>query len=121
MRETRTATTRKDGWTAARQLRFLDTLASTCSVTRAAAAAGMSRESAHRLRNRRDGALFAAIWDIALAPAPPLAGFGFTESHIAPPRSGQLMRVLGNHFRRKSGDFHDVGSRTAEIRKVRQT
>ena len=57
---------RRDGWTAERQLRFLDVLARTGSVTRAAAAAGMSRESAYRLRARRDGALFAIAWDRAL-------------------------------------------------------
>jgi hypothetical protein len=55
--------TRRDGWTAQRQLRFLDTLARTRSVTRAAAAAGLSRKSAYRLRDRSDGALFAALWD----------------------------------------------------------
>jgi hypothetical protein len=57
---------RRDGWTAERQLRFLDALARTRSVTKAAAAAGMSRESAYRLRGRRDGALFAAAWNRAL-------------------------------------------------------
>jgi len=57
---------RRDGWTAERQLRFLDALARTRSVTRAAAFADMSRESAYRLRSRRDGALFAAAWDRAL-------------------------------------------------------
>jgi hypothetical protein len=58
--------TRRDGWTAQRQLRFLDALARTGSVTKAARAAGMSRESAYRLRARKDGALFAAAWDRAL-------------------------------------------------------
>jgi hypothetical protein len=57
---------RRDGWNPERQLRFLDTLASTGSVTRAARAAGMSRESAYRLRARADSALFAAAWDKAL-------------------------------------------------------
>jgi hypothetical protein len=57
---------RRDGWTPERQLCFLDTLARTRSVTRAARAAGMSRESAYRLRRRKDGALFAAAWDRAL-------------------------------------------------------
>ena len=54
---------RRDGWTAERQLRFLDALSRTRSVTRAAKVAGMSRESAYRFRARRDGALFAAAWD----------------------------------------------------------
>lgn len=57
---------RHDGWTPRRQLAFLDTLARTRSVTRAAAAAGMSRESAYRLRRRPSAALFAAAWDRAL-------------------------------------------------------
>lgn len=57
---------RHDGWTPRRQLNFLDTLARTRSVTRAAAAAGMSRESAYRLRGRPSAALFAAAWDRAL-------------------------------------------------------
>ena len=50
-------------WTPQRQLAFLDTLAQTRSITRAAASAGMSRESAYRLRRRPAGALFAAAWD----------------------------------------------------------
>ena len=54
---------RRDGWTPRRQLAFLDTLARTRCVTRAAAAAGMSRESAYRLRRRPSAALFAAAWD----------------------------------------------------------
>jgi hypothetical protein len=57
---------RRDGWTPERQFRFLGALASTRSVTKAARAAGMSRESAYRLRARKDGALFAAAWDQAL-------------------------------------------------------
>jgi hypothetical protein len=57
---------RRDGWTPARQLRFLDALVRTRSVTGAAAAAGMSRESAYRLRNRDPKGLFAAAWDRAL-------------------------------------------------------
>jgi len=54
---------RGDGWTPRRQLDFLDGLARTRSVTRAARAAGMSRESAYRLRRRPSAALFAAAWD----------------------------------------------------------
>ena len=66
MSTSKAARIRRDGWTPERQLRFLDALARTRSVTRAAAFAGMSRESAYRLRARRDGALFAAAWDRAL-------------------------------------------------------
>jgi hypothetical protein len=57
---------RQDGWTPARQLVFLDLLSRTRSVTRAARAAGMSRESAYRLRRRPSASLFAAAWDRAL-------------------------------------------------------
>lgn len=64
---------RRDGWTPARQLRFLDVLARTRSVTRAAAAAGMSRESAYRLRKRDPGGLFAAAWDGVLSGSRPRA------------------------------------------------
>jgi len=59
-----TPNTRRDGWTAERQLRFLDTLSRTRSVTRAASSAGLSRESAYRLRSR--SALFAVLWERAL-------------------------------------------------------
>lgn len=60
---------RRDGWTPARQLAFLDALGRTGSVTGAAAAAGMSRESAYRLRRREASRLFAAAWDRVLASA----------------------------------------------------
>jgi len=100
---------RADGWTAERQVSFLAALVGTRSVTAAAKAAGMSRESAHRLRNRRDGALFAHLWDLALAPRP-------RESHNAPLTDGQLMRLLGNHYRRQRGDFMAIGARAAKAR-----
>lgn len=57
---------RSDGWTPARQLAFLETLARTRSVSLAAKSAGMSREGAYRLRRRAGAALFAAAWDRAL-------------------------------------------------------
>ena len=64
---------RHDGWTVARQLDFLDMLALTRSVARAAGAGGMSRKGAYRLRNRPHADLFAATWDRAIGagrPAP---------------------------------------------------
>jgi len=45
-------------------------LARTRGLTRAAAAAEMSRESAYRLRKRDPGGRFAAAWDRALAGSP---------------------------------------------------
>ena len=53
---------RRDGWTIARQARFLKVLAATRSVTEAARVVRMSRESAHRLRKRDPHGLFAAMW-----------------------------------------------------------
>lgn len=105
MRQTPAPQLRTNGWTTARQLAFLDALAITRSITKAAAAAGMSRESAYRLRNRRDGALFATIWDIALAPPPRAAA----ESHNRPLTDRSLTRLLGIHFRRERGDFRAIG------------
>jgi hypothetical protein len=102
------ATLRSDGWTPDRQLTFLDALARTRSVTAAARAAGMSRESAHRLRNRPGCGLFAALWDLILAPAPT------AKSHTAPFGDGQLARLLGTHFRRERGDFAAAGARAAK-------
>jgi hypothetical protein len=57
---------RRDGWTAERQIGFLAALECSRSVSKAAKAVGMSRESAYRLRDRPAGALFAAV-----APASP--------------------------------------------------
>jgi hypothetical protein len=58
---------RRDGWTVARQVKFIVALNATGSVKRAAAAAGMSRESAYRLRERPGHEDFARTWDLAVA------------------------------------------------------
>ena len=55
---------RRDGWTEARQARFLEHLAQRGSVRAACAAVGMSREAAYQLR-RRDP-LVARAWAAAL-------------------------------------------------------
>ena len=57
---------RCDGWTAAKQRRFIQVLAETGIVRLAAAAAGMSERSAHRLALRDDAVSFCAAWDAAL-------------------------------------------------------
>lgn len=103
MRESRSRQrqTRTDGWTVQRQLGFLVALEQTRSVSKAATAVGMSRESAYRLRNRAE--LFAALWDRVLAP-------GRHEGHNAPLSDGRLMRLLSNHFRRQSNGFWITGS-----------
>ena len=99
------AKTRGDGWTPERQLRFLDALARTRSVTEAAAATGMSREGAYRLRIRLGDGLFALLWDRALQPD--LAAN--PEVHIEAMTDGRLARLLGTHFRRERGDFRRIG------------
>ena len=110
IRSARPERSRTDGWTAERQLRFLDALATTRSVAKAAAFAGMSREGAYRFRERRDGALFGALWDRVLAPEPQ------PEVHMEQFSDGRIMRLLGNHFRRERGDFLNIGARKAEPR-----
>lgn len=72
-------TPRHDGWTVERQKIFIRTLAITRNVSRAAAAAGMSRESAYRLRRRAEGIALAQSWDwiLSLPPKPK----GHTEDH----------------------------------------
>lgn len=58
--------TRVDGWTPLRQAQFLVALARTRSVWQAAAAAGMARETAYRLRGKPGAESFAAAWDAVL-------------------------------------------------------
>ena len=60
---------RRDGWTAERQRRFIGVLAETGVVRLAAAAAGMSEESAYRLARRPDAQPFCDAWDAALRMA----------------------------------------------------
>ncbi len=63
---------RHDGWTAARQFRFIDILAATRSITRACRAVGMSTVTAYALRKRPGAESFAKAWDAAVALAPDL-------------------------------------------------
>ena len=57
---------RHDGWTAERQIRFIEMLAATKCVDAACRSVGMSDTSAYELRNRFCGAAFAKAWDLAL-------------------------------------------------------
>lgn len=57
---------RHDGWTAERQIRFIQLLAATKCVDEAARRVGMSDTSAYELRDRPCGADFRRAWDIAL-------------------------------------------------------
>ena len=57
---------RQDGWTPERIRIFLNTLAQSGSVTDAARAAGISFQSAYRLRNRAGGRAFHLAWNAAM-------------------------------------------------------
>jgi hypothetical protein len=57
---------RKDGWTPARQARFIAQLVKTACVRRAAQAIGLTRESAYRLRKHPGAGSFRAAWDTAV-------------------------------------------------------
>ena len=60
-----TASSRRDGWTPAKQRAFIDQLARCGVVAAAAKAVGMSPKSAYALRKRDNAASFAAAWDEA--------------------------------------------------------
>ncbi len=57
---------RHDGWTPDKQGAFIDALAETGCVDRAAKVAGMSVQSAYRLRRRADAQAFRLAWEAAL-------------------------------------------------------
>ncbi len=57
------------GWTADKQRRFIEALAETGCITRAATAVFMTKRSAYGLRARPEGEAFARAWDMALAQA----------------------------------------------------
>lgn len=57
---------RCDGWTAARQVAFIEALSQSGCVTEAARAVGMSERTAYRLRQHVGAATFRMAWDAAL-------------------------------------------------------
>ena len=57
---------RHDGWTAARQIAFIEALAETACVDTAACRVGMTTQSAYRLRRRECAKAFRRAWDNAL-------------------------------------------------------
>ncbi|MEC3910721.1 LysR family transcriptional regulator [Sphingobium sp. CR2-8] len=78
-------------WTPARQRLFLAALLDSGNVSRAARAAGMSRSSAHRLRQRLAGTAFDRTWDQALALHAARMADPFADSRVprpAPKRNG---------------------------------
>jgi hypothetical protein len=57
---------RHDGWTAERQIRYIEALAETGCVDEASRRVGMTRQSAYRLRHRECAEAFRRGWDNAL-------------------------------------------------------
>ena len=66
--------TRHDGWTRGRMIGFLEALVETASVSMAAKAVGMTRQSAYNVRARLIGQPFDLAWDAALE-------FGLQQLH----------------------------------------
>lgn len=77
---------------------FLDLLAQTGSVTRAGAGVRMSRESAHRLRERPGAELLEALWDRAIENFVGKSGAAHSEGHMERLTDGELVRLLGRNF-----------------------
>lgn len=63
------ALSRHDGWTAERQVRFLQVLSASHNVSAAARSVGMSRQSAYKLRARLRDQPFDYAWDAAFQSA----------------------------------------------------
>ena len=94
---------RHDGWTHDKQVTFIVALRRTRNVTRAAAAAGMSRESAYRLRARPSAAGFAAAWDLALRHDPERIGHNESHERHAPAASSVGFPPRKHHESHGSG------------------
>ena len=100
---------RFDGWTPLRQLRFLEVLVLTRSVTEATAAAGMSRESAHRLRKRDPRGLFALAWDRALSVGDvTITRTEVHEGHIRTIRLRSVPRAARRRNRPRHRELRDL-------------
>jgi len=76
-------------WTPARQRIFLAALLETGSIARAARAAGMSRSSAHALRQRLPGTPFDLAWDRALRLHAARLADPFIPDPLAPPEAAR--------------------------------
>jgi len=78
---------RYDGWTAEKQIRFIEALATSKCVDEACRIVGMSDTSAYQLRNRPCGAAFARAWDLALdCQMPELEQAAFHRARYGVPR-----------------------------------
>ena len=78
---------RYDGWSAEKQIRFIEALAASKCVDEACRIVGMSDTSAYQLRNRPCGAAFARAWDLALdCQMPELEQAAFHRARYGVPR-----------------------------------
>jgi hypothetical protein len=82
-------TTRKDGWTLAKQRRFLEVFAESGMVSQACDEVRMSRQSAYMFRYHENGRAFAALWDEART----LAGRAVVDDLVHEAVAGQLTQV----------------------------
>jgi hypothetical protein len=94
---------RRDGWTPARQARFIALLVRHACVRTAAAALGLSRESAYRLRRHPDAGSFRAAWDTAITGRRQPA-WKFTQADAA-----ELAHHGPFHLRLWRGKVCDIG------------
>jgi hypothetical protein len=108
MHQTRTRI-RRDGWTIDRQVKFILALHKTHCVSHAAAAVGMTRESAYRLRARPGHADFARAWDIAVT----------AKGHTRSVESHTVRARISPASSRKGHKSH-AGEQSAQHRQSRQ-
>jgi hypothetical protein len=97
---------RHDGWTSARQIRFIEELSASRCIARACKAVRMSRESAYKLRDRPEAASFRLAWRAALRPIfdePPANAFRPELSQPSQPTSSSLstLRIYIEQRRRQ--------------------
>ena len=97
---------RPGGWTAAKAVTFIVTLAAHRNVTLAAARAGMSRKAAYVLKGREPA--FAAAWRAALAAAPPEHSKSKVDSEVYNP---PFAPPLGDSAARGRGRAQDANRR----------
>lgn len=90
---------RADGWTGEKRRIFLEELADTGLVNLAAAAAGMSHQSAYALRRRADGADFRIGWDAASRIA---------RQKLADEAYARATNGTRTYIRDKDRDIHEI-------------
>lgn len=123
---------RHDGWTAARQRTFLESIAEGCTVDEACRLVGLSPASAYAFRRRAAGAAFAAGWNGAnllarerlTATLYARAIDGFTETVTRPDGSTferhRFDNRLGLHMLRRLDAQAEGGAEGAAARLIAQ-